>query len=101
MYRVVIVVNRVKATLTMPFILTFCYCCFYKQGNSLSATDYRAQFEEDVKTLGYDFTRTDVHVPSFLETYPSTEKMIAYFHSITLQMFLYCFNSIKSKSYTY
>ncbi|XP_034307619.2 spermine synthase [Magallana gigas] len=42
---------------------------YLARGNSLSATDYRAQFEEDVKTLGYDFTRTDVHVPSFLETY--------------------------------
>lgn len=42
---------------------------YLARGNCLSARNYRNQFEKDVRTLGYDFTRTDVHVPSFLETY--------------------------------
>uniref|UniRef100_A0A8W8LVZ5 PABS domain-containing protein n=1 Tax=Magallana gigas TaxID=29159 RepID=A0A8W8LVZ5_MAGGI len=44
---------------------------YLARGDCLSAEYDIDRFEEDVKTLGYDFTRTDVHVPSFLETYPS------------------------------
>nr|XP_022296149.1 spermine synthase-like isoform X2 [Crassostrea virginica] len=42
---------------------------YLARGNCLSAENYTNQFEQDVRTLGLDFKRTDVHVPSFLETY--------------------------------
>nr|XP_034307622.1 spermine synthase-like [Crassostrea gigas] len=42
---------------------------YLARGDCLSARYDINRFEEDVRTLGYDFTRTDVHVPSFLETY--------------------------------
>lgn len=43
---------------------------YHSQGNCLSAIDYRTKFEGDLKTLGMEFKRMDVYVPSFHETYP-------------------------------
>ncbi|XP_078340700.1 spermine synthase-like isoform X2 [Crassostrea virginica] len=45
------------------------YGKYLSRGNCLSDHDYNNQFERDVKTLNLDFKRTDVHVPSFRETY--------------------------------
>ncbi|XP_062585688.1 spermine synthase-like [Saccostrea cucullata] len=42
---------------------------YLARGNCLSASNYTQQFEKDVRALGHNFTRTDVHVPSFKETY--------------------------------
>ncbi|XP_062585689.1 spermine synthase-like [Saccostrea cucullata] len=42
---------------------------YLARGNCLSASDYTQQFEKDVRALGHNFTRADVHVPSFRETY--------------------------------
>ncbi|XP_055999429.1 spermine synthase-like isoform X2 [Ostrea edulis] len=42
---------------------------YLARGNCLSARNYIKRFEKDVRALGLEFTRTDLHVPSFKETY--------------------------------
>ncbi|XP_048739621.2 spermine synthase-like isoform X2 [Ostrea edulis] len=42
---------------------------YLSRGDCLSAINFISRFEHDVRTLGYEFKRTDVHIPSFQETY--------------------------------
>jgi len=42
---------------------------FLARGNCVSATEYHARFEADVKALGLEFNARKVFVPSFMEEY--------------------------------